>query len=299
MIIEKVNDYMQTQIKQWPVNSNRASEIGHPCERYLFFNRTRWQERALHTIDLEYIFREGREQERSVLRLLADSGVDVLEQQRPFSWPIHQITGSIDGKVLIDGQAIPLEIKSMHPFIWQKINSLDDMLNAKQDHLRKYPAQLTIYMLCDNKDKALFLFKNKSTGQLKEILINLDYEYAESIIRKVERVNKAVETGITPDPLPWCDTCEKCPYRHICINDAIRTEMQFWDDEEAEEKITRWMELKPVAAEYDELDTWRKDTFRGVEKAIVGNYLVMGKEQGSDKKKTWKVSITSIQQETT
>ena len=259
MILEKVNTFMQSQIKQWPVVSNRASEIGHSCERYLVFNRTRWQERSLHTLDLEYIFREGREQEKSVLKLLMDSDVDVLEQQRPFSWPVHNITGSIDGKVLLNGEAIPLEIKSMHPFIWTKINTLEDMLHSKMDHLRKYPAQLTIYMLCDNKDKALFLFKNKSTGQLKEILIHLDYEYAEGLIKKIERVNTAVTDGITPDGIPWGDTCERCAYRHICIQDAVRAEMQFCDDEEAEEKITRWMGLKPTAAEYAELDEWRKE----------------------------------------
>lgn len=294
MILEKVNNYMATQIKQWPVVSNRASEVGHSCERYLVFNRTRWQDRSLHSVDLEYIFREGREQEKSTLRLLADADIEVFEQQRPFSWTTHNITGSIDGKVMIEGEAVPLEIKSMHPSIWQKINTLEDMLTSKMDHLRKYPAQLTIYMLCDNKDKALFLFKNKSTGQLKEILMRLDYEYAEELIRKIERVNDSVAKGVTPAGISWCDTCERCPYRHICIQDAVRTEMQFIDDEEAEEKITRWFELKPSADEYKDLDEWRKERFRGVEKMVIGNYLIFGKEQNNGK--TWKNTITKIEE---
>lgn len=291
MILKKVNEYMKSQIKQYPCLSNRASEIGHPCERYLVFMRTRWQEKALHDVSLQYIFNEGNVQEKAVLDLLSASGFTLIEQQRSFEWRDHNITGHIDAKILIEHEAIPMEIKSMSPFIWDRINTVDDLFNSKYDHLKKYPAQLTIYMLCDHKERALFLFKNKSTGQLKEILMPLNYEYAETILQKIERVNRAVESNITPDPIDWGDTCERCGFRHICVQDVIRKEIEFREDPEAEEKIDGWLELKQWSDQWRDLDEWRKEYFRGVERMVIGPYLITGKAYGKD---GWKITITKI-----
>ena len=291
MIIEKINQYLQSQIKQYPCHTNRASEIGHPCERYLVFNRTRWREKEMHDVSLEYIFREGREQEKSVLRLMAEAGFDVVEQQRPFDWKEYQITGSIDGKVLIDGEALPLEIKSCAPWIWDKINTLDDLLNAKYDHLRKYPAQLSIYMLCDNKDKAIFIFKNKSTGHLKELLMHLDLDYAEGLIQKAERVNLAVAEKRTPDPIDWCETCDRCGYRAICLNDCVREELEIIVDQEMEDNILGWFLFKGDHQKWLEYDEYRKEKFRGISKLVCGDFLITGKKIGEN---GWKTVYTKL-----
>lgn len=291
MIVEQVNEYMSRQIKQYPCNSNRASSIGHPCERYLVFERTRWSEKTLHDVSLQFIFNEGNVQEKAVLDLLSAVGIQVIEQQRSFAWRLHNITGHIDGKVLIDRECLPLEIKSMSPYVFESINTADDLLHSKYEHLRRYPAQLTMYMLMDEKDRALFLFKNKSTGQLKEILLPLDYFYAETIIQKIERVNHAIDVEETPAPMPWGDTCERCGYRHICIQEVVRTEMEIRDDPEAEKKIDRWFELDPLRKEWADIDGWRKEYFRNIDKMVVGNYLILGKET----KAGWKSTISQIE----
>lgn len=292
-IVKKVTEYMQSQIQQWPCTSNRASEVGHPCERYLVFGRTRWQEKTMHNVSLQFIFNEGNVQEKAVLDLLSAAGITVIEQQRAFAWNEHNLTGHIDGKLLVDGEAIPLEIKSMSPFIFDKINTVDDLLNGKYDHLKKYPAQLTLYMLMDNKERALFLFKNKANGQLKEILMPLDYDYAERLIQKIERVNKAIAGKAIPEPLEWCDTCENCGFKHICLNDVIRKEIEFRIDPEAEDKIDGWFELRQWSDKWKDLDEWRKEHFRGVEKLVIGPYLILGKSIGKDKA-GWKISIQKL-----
>lgn len=291
MIVEQVNEYMARQIKQYPCNSNRASSIGHPCERYLVFERTRWNEKTLHDVSLQFIFNEGNVQEKAVLDLLSAVGIQVIEQQRSFAWRLHNITGHIDGKVLINRECLPLEIKSMSPYVFESINSAEDLLHSNYEHLRRYPAQLTMYMLMDEKERALFLFKNKSTGQLKEILLPLDYFYAESIIQKIERVNHAIDVEETPAPMSWGDTCERCGYRHICIQEVVRTEMEIRDDPEAEKKIDRWFELDPLRKEWADIDGWRKEYFRNIDKMVVGNYLILGKET----KAGWKSTISQIE----
>ena len=86
MFIEKVTESKLKKIKVWPVNSNRASDLGNPCIRYHVLNRTRYEEKALHDVGLQYVFDMGNEIEDIVLKELAEAGVKVIEQQRAFSW---------------------------------------------------------------------------------------------------------------------------------------------------------------------------------------------------------------------
>ncbi len=278
MLTEQVVDYKKSQIKQWPVRSNRASEIGHPCERYLVFLRTRWQEKALHDVALQFIFDEGRMHEDAVLATLTAAGLKLIEQQRAFDWPKYQITGHIDAKVLSGNRAIPLEIKSSSPFVFNKLNSVQDLFDGEYVYLKKYPAQMTLYMLMDGKDEGLFLFKNKVNGQLKEIPMTLDYTYGESLIQKAERINRHVEAGTIPDPVEWSEeVCGGCGFAHICMPEVRRDALEITDMPELEAKLKRREELKVLAREYEALDKEIKIFFKEKEKVVVGDYLIAGR----------------------
>ena len=159
MIVESLIELKKSRIKQWPVNSNRASSLGHECLRYLVYERTRWQEKVLHGVTLQMIFDEGNLHEKAVIRDLQDAGNEIIEQQRAFAWSAYLITGHIDGKLLKDSIAIPFEIKSCSPWIFQSINKLNDLHNHKYHHVRCYPSQLTLYLLMDNKEFGYFIFK--------------------------------------------------------------------------------------------------------------------------------------------
>jgi len=50
MIVDRILESKKPQL--YPVHSNRASELGHECLRYLVYNRTRWQEKALPSPNL-------------------------------------------------------------------------------------------------------------------------------------------------------------------------------------------------------------------------------------------------------
>jgi len=289
MIVERIDRYMESQIKEHPCNTNRASEIGHECDRYLVFSRTR-SDKKLHGLDSEYIFREGNYQEAAVLNLLTEAGFSVVEQQRPFEWKRYQLTGHVDGKIIIENEAIPIEIKSMAPWIWDSIKTLDDMMNSKYPWIRKYPAQLTMYEMMDEKELAIFLTKNKSTGRIREIPITLDYSYAEFLVQKCERINEAIATHTIPEPITWCDTCDKCPFNHVCLQEVLREELQFTVDPDAEEKIDGWFELRQWHDKWKDLDDWRKEHFRGIDRLVVGPYLIMGRGTS----KGWKTTITRI-----
>jgi len=278
VIVEKVLEAKARKIKQWPVNSNRASELGHECLKYLVLNRTRWEEKTLHNAKLQMIFDMGKMVEESVMQDLREAGFVIVEQQRPFSWAKYQITGSIDCKIAIDGKTYPTEIKSAAPFSFNSINSIEDMKRHKWHYMRKYPAQLTLYLLMDGKDRGLFIFKNKSTGELKEIFLDLDYDFAESLIKKAEAINKHVAEGTLPEPMEYSEEiCADCPFVHLCLPDRIGKEVEIVEDGRLLELLNRYAELKPVAKEYEDVDSQIKKLVEGREKIIVGNFFIEGK----------------------
>lgn len=279
-IAERQLAWAQTHIRQSPCHTNRASELGHPCDRYLVFLRTRWQEASLHSPELQLIFDEGLLHEQAGSRQLEAMGFPILEQQRDYEWKEYQITGHIDGKILISDVLRPYEFKSMSPWIWEKTQTLDDLHTAKQPWLRKYPAQVMLYTLLANASEALLILKNKLTGRLKDLLVPLDFTYAESLLKKAERVNAHVAAATTPAPIPWEEAiCGTCRFGHICLPEAKREALQFVAFPELEAKLRRRADLEAAKREYDTLDKEVKEVVKGQTKVVVGDFLITGKEQ--------------------
>ncbi len=277
MFVEKVLDYQRRNIKQWPIVSNRASECGHPCERYLVFNRTRSEEKTLPSVDLIQIFNLGNDIETRVLKDLTEAGINIKEQQRPFEWKDYQITGSIDAKIIENGVVYPLEIKSCSPFVFDKINTVEDLKHGKYVYLRKYPTQLNLYLLMSEQERGLFIFKNKVNGKMKEIWMDIDYELGEATLQKLERVNIHVANKTLPDPIEYDENvCSECGYVHICTPDRIGKEVEIIDNEELEGLLKRYEELKPSTKEYDEVDKRISEIVNGREKLLVGPYFITG-----------------------
>jgi CRISPR/Cas system-associated exonuclease Cas4 (RecB family) len=277
VFIEKVMDHKQKNMEQWPIVSNRASECGHPCERYLVFNRTRSQEKTLPSVTLQLVFDLGNDIEKRVLRDLEEAGVAIKEQQRGFEWKEYQITGSIDAKIIDDGYVYPLEIKSCSPFVFNKIDTIEDLKKGKYLYLRKYPTQLNLYLLMSEKEKGLFIFKNKVNGQMKEIWMDLDYELGEETLQKIERVNTHVASGTLPEPIEWDDNvCSECGYIHVC--NPIRTgkEVEILDDEEMLELLIKRESLQAYAKEFEEIDGVLKERLEGRDKLLIGDYYITG-----------------------
>ena len=278
MIVEKIEQWVQSQARVTPQYANRASELGHPCLRYLVFLRTKWDQRSPYSVGTLLRFLEGQLHENAVIDLLRRAGFVIVEQQRTFYWEKYQISGHIDGKVMIEGKTYPLEIKSVSPFIWPKLNSIEDMKRSKFMYIRKYPAQMMIYLLLDNSERGVMLLKNKSSGQLKEIWVDLDYDLAEEMVQKAEAVNRHIEEGTVPNPIEYDEEiCGQCPFVHICMPDVFRHPIGISEDLELIEKLERWWELKPLAEEFRNLDADLSKAFEGVDRMLIGDFLITGK----------------------
>lgn len=300
MIIEKIVEAKAASIRQQPVNANRASQLGHPCIRFLVFERTRWQEKVLHGPGLQAIYDLGNDIEERVIKDLKAAGIDIIEQQRAYAWPKFQITGHSDFKVILEGKAYPCEVKSMSPYIFSSINTVEDMKRHRRYYVRAYPGQLVLYLLLDEKEQGFFLLKNKVTGAMKEIPVDLDYELAESLLKKAEQINRHVAEGSVPDPIEWDDDCcSECGYIHICLPDRSGKEIQVLDRPELEIMLARLEEIKPLVDEYNELDRDVKEAIKGQDNLLLGNWLVKGKwiekkEFTVKPSKYWQSKITKI-----
>ncbi|KKL85844.1 hypothetical protein LCGC14_1950700, partial [marine sediment metagenome] len=192
-IITPVYEQKKKRIKLYPQHVNRASQAGHPCERYLVFCRTKWEERLLHDVGLEFIFEGGNMIEKMAERELEDAGFTIIEQQKPFAWKEFELTGHLDFKILNNGETYPVEVKGLNMFDFDKLDCIEDFFRSKKVWIKGYPAQLALYMLMDNKQLGVFYIKRTPGFRPKAIWLHLDYTFAEDILKKLERINKHVK----------------------------------------------------------------------------------------------------------
>ena len=291
-IAAKVLEAKGRKASNRPVHVNHASEIGHPCERYLVLLRTNWKDRKIHSAQTECIFEAGRVMEGVSLRDLEEAGFQVIEQQRTFDWPALQLTGHLDAKVVIDGKAYPWEVKSLNHFDWLKMNSFEDFIHARKYWLRKYPAQMTTYLLLTGSELGAIYLKDKATWLPKVIWIRLDYDYAESLLKKVERVNEHVKNGTRPEGINDPLICGDCPLNHVCLPAVTNEPLEMLDDEELLDKLKRRDELSNAHFEYLEIDEEVKAQIKG-RKIAVGDYLITGRwVEPKGKSRYWVSQIT-------
>jgi len=274
MIVDRILESKKPQL--YPVHSNRASELGHECLRYLVYNRTRWQEKAKPSPNLMLKLAIGNAFETMVLRDLIDAGIQVIEQQRPFTWDKYKITGYIDAKVKIDDKIYLLEIKTCNSHIFNTLKSVESIKNHKLHYVRKYISQITLYLLLAGYEEGILLFKDTGTGNMKEFLVQLDYELAESLIKKAEAVNKHVETGTVPEPVSDFSVCSYCPFTHICLPERKADELDIITDPELDELLHKRQELKRYVEEFEEIDKKVKDKILTLEKdkLVIGKFLL-------------------------
>ena len=282
-IVERLDEQTAKKIRQFPHPNNRASEAGHPCVRFLVLSRLQPELKTLHDVGLQRIFDEGNLHEKAVLREMEDAGFKIVEQQRPFSWTKFHLSGHIDAKIETNATTkpllTPLEIKSCSPNAFRHIKDLEpmEMVKSRLSWVRKYPAQILCYMLMDGKEEGIIIFKNKTTGEKCQKNFNLkldsEYEYTESILKKLEKVNEYVDKNELP-LVEMCEDCRDCGFQKTsCFpGHDYGPGFAFLSDAELEKRLKEREKLKPLFRKYNELDKLLKGHFKAIGKnAIVGD----------------------------
>ncbi len=283
--------YKASLHRRTPCTSNRASSLGGDCERELVYWRTHWEDAAEPSLALQIIFQEGDKHEREVLLELVRAGVHVIEQQCGLEWRALMITGHVDATVVHEGESIPIDVKSMSSHIWDGVFRGGSQVYAwpeveeaftRKPWLRKYLGQVTLYALLRGSERAMLLCLNKGKGALAQVNVELDYEYAESLLRRAERINAHVEAGTLPDRIPFDEeVCPHCPFYAACLPDhAGRDPLAFLEDAVVEGLLEERAEHEDGARVFnradDRLKAWAKA--RPEERLTVGRWFLEKKK---------------------
>ena len=274
-INEKLASAKQSKIKVYPCRNLRASNIGHPCERYLYLLITRWEEQQPHDVGLQNIFDLGNTLEAHTINNLKEAGYEVITPTK-WSFQIEKplITGREDLRIKDEnGELIPVEVKGISPFEFGKLNTINDFLQSKRYYIRQYPAQLQVYMYHFGKMYGFFALTNKLTGETKMIRMDFDWDMADELLKKAERIYKAIETKETPDAVEDMAMCEGCKLAHICgIHRGIEPDVEL--DDELNDLIKQKYELKKYVDCYEELGRSIKIKVGDRKKVITGDYFI-------------------------
>ena len=301
-IINAIKDGKRKKIKQYPQHVCRASQIGHPCERYLVYSITRWQDQKPHSAETEFMFEGGRLVEDLAIKDFEDAGFTVYrpEPDKAIMAAKPTITGHVDIRVDFGNSKVYTgEIKGLNMYDWSSLNCLQDFFDSKKVWIRKYPAQLMTYLYIKKEEEGFFYLKSVPKFQPKLIWVTLDHDYMNSILEKTERIEKYVADGTLPQGINDLDICQYCGFFHVCIPDLKGKELQIIEDPEFENKLIRREELKSLAAEYNRINNEIKNLIEGKEKLLVGNFLITGKwieRKGYEVKATtyWQSKIAQL-----
>ena len=279
-IIQKREDVLGRKISRYPKRAFTCSDI-HECDRYMIHSILDWDKRELHDTGLQAIFDAGNKEEENVKnRIGYELGLEFVEQQSPFEIKNAAgeviASGRIDGKILWQGKAVPVEIKSMNENSFNMINSLDDF--NKKPLYRKYLKQMQLYLYGNAQQYGLFILSNFRTEKI--LLVELDYGECEAILSRLERLWEMKKRGEYPDSVYKPELCDRCPFGALCMADVINKPADLINNEHLEELLSRREELAASAKEYADIDAEVKSALKSIPHAFVGtSFEIIGKEQ--------------------
>lgn len=281
---------LESEISIFPARSWYPSSVGHPCDRALVWNFTRWESKARHDTTLQAIFDHGRDHQPLIYRRLERLGFEVVrESDRPTQWqpkPGVRISGRPDGRIIAfhGAKYRPprlLEAKSMNGYEWDSISTLDDLRHSPKHWTRAYYAQGQLYALLENLPLGVFALMSKATGMLKVIPYELDYGMAEALLQRIERLQPMIDQAIDPDPIPYdFSVCGGCGFLAQCypprdFGDGASVIL----DPEFIAQLERRETLSVASREFAELDKAVKARLKaeGIKAAVAGAFSIEGK----------------------
>lgn len=274
---------------------NTASELGFECLRYQVARRIKGDMRQRAGLSMARSFFLGTVLESPIIDLLRQAGFKVFQDPSTvfYEWQKYRIKGRTDGKIEMEvggeKRVLPLEVKTCSQRTWAAVmrayESGEPLWRTEQVWLRKWPAQLTIYMLLTGSEVGEWVFLNKESGELMFWMLPLDYEYAERLIKLAEETNRWVDRGELPEAVRT-EWCAKCDFRDtLCfVGEDFGKGVELVVDEQVEDEVARLVELEDKVKEYEALKSKligsgsRPGLFYG-RSVVVGDVMITAKER--------------------
>jgi len=261
------------------------------CLREKALAITHWEDRPMPSLSLMGRFEAGHEGHSFIVRKLLEYGFRVDHIESPLEIKDDDghviLTGHPDLRMSFGEYTYVVEIKTVTPFAWAKINSLADF--AKLEWFDRYPWQLQIYlhraaaMWGADKVRGLFLLSNL-LGEWKPFEVTYSEEMASQALTNAATVTKHVREGTLPEYTQDLTLCAGCWAREagICVPPALEPAgpgLHVWTDPEIPIKIARVLETADVAKEHGDL----KDELRDLVKQTGAEHIIAGDYEGTAK----------------
>lgn len=285
----------KANIKAKPRASIWASQFSD-CERQMTYEFTNWQDKKLHTWELETLFEAGRESELSFKAQLSDLGRRSMPQfelvesgaAMEANSPARELAekfgihGYLDTKIKWAGRRFPVEIKMMNEWAFDSIrHGVDGIEDMKRSlFYRKYVRQGLIYLKATDEKVLLFALTN-GRGKWKFVILERDEEEIERLLAIASRVKANVASGTLPDRIPYSTgICGKCAFAHICVPDIKSVpSKKIEGNERVAELLERRDQIVEKWREVEKINDEIKETFENVGEGVytVGNFIITRK----------------------
>ena len=274
-ILAKRQERLQARVNEapWKPRRHYASNL-NGCARNLVYAITHYQERERFTVEGMQHMEDGNHEERLLIQELVADGFDIVEQQVQMDDDRYWVTGKIDGKIRWQGVRIPFECKRISEYALDKVNSVDDM--RSDPYLIDKVRQLTLYLFLHSIDAGLFILSD-GRGQRKLIVVPLDYEFAETILRDLDTANAHLKTNTLPDRIPYqSKVCGRCNFRKVCLPDLDFGQGAVLGDAELQTAVEQYVALKPQASAFEKVKKEIALTVKEKPVVIVGDHVITG-----------------------
>lgn len=292
-----LRETLQKEIEVFPARTWWPSNLGHPCDRALVWNFTRWEEKKPHDVVLQSIFDEGNlhqdaisprgRHSSSIYSRLEQMGFQIDREFRAAEWRSKNggvISGKPDGRFIgfrgvRFAEPVVFDGKTMVEHQWQRISSVEDLYHAASPYVRGYPTQVLIYSFLENRERGALVLKSKQTGLLKFIPVPLDYAAVELMLKRVERLQPMVAAKEDPPPIAYDEaTCGRCAFNHLCYPPKdYGAGLVPLEDDDLLDDVARREELQAAYREYGRLDKRVKSSLKRLgtfEAALLGPFLI-------------------------
>ena len=187
----------------------RGSGTGH-CNRRRIFSALGMPEKDTIDSQLASIFHTGNFLHLKWQMAGLTEGW-LVQAEIPVGLEELEIAGTMDGLIYDNSM---FEFKSINANGFRNVMSS----GPKSEHV----AQVHVYMLMANLDKASILYENKDSQDWREFVINRDDALMDKIITDLDYLNECLDVEELP---PILDSCAEqvgsvyrhCPYSNVCL----------------------------------------------------------------------------------
>ncbi len=219
--------YVKSAAVMQPRKHLGASQIGHPCMRYLWY-QFRWCAESKTSFDgrMLRLFETGNREEERLLKNLADIGIDIQTRDK-YGKQFHFVdadnkflSGSVDGIGVGFAEAPKtkhvVEVKTMNTANFKAMQTAG-VLKSKPQHY----AQMQLYMLWSGLVRAYYFAIHKDTDDIYGERVKFDRAYTDQLREKARVVTTATVPPTRLNDNPDYYQCRYCDFRDICHGKCI------------------------------------------------------------------------------